>query len=143
MSSVPTCTRQSRWPLACCKQLLTIRMHFDLNRSQLRLDSLEEHPVLISESTWQSKENRERLLELAFEGWGAPAYYTVDKNVLTAFSVGKGTAMVLDVGEEVSSCMPIYDGFVIRKGARMFSNSIREVMSLIGHIHAQPFTSHQ
>lgn len=118
-------------------------MHFDLNRSQLRLDSLEEHPVLISESTWQSKENRERLLELAFEGWGAPAYYTVDKNVLTAFSVGKGTAMVLDVGEEVSSCMPIYDGFVIRKGARMFSNSIREVMSLIGHIHAQPFTSHQ
>lgn len=87
-----------------------------IDRSQLRLDSLEEHPVLISESTWQSKENRERLLELAFEGWGAPAYYTVDKNVLTAFSVGKGTAMVLDVGEEVSSCMPIYDGFVIRKG---------------------------
>jgi actin-related protein 4 len=86
------------------------------SRNQLRLNSLEEHPVLISESTWQSKENRERLLELAFEGWGAPAYYTVDKNVLTAFSVGKGTAMVLDVGEEVSSCMPIYDGFVIRKG---------------------------
>lgn len=85
-------------------------------RNQLRLSSLEEHPVLISESTWQSKENRERLLELAFEGWGAPAYYTVDKNVLTAFSVGKGTAMVLDVGEDVSSCMPIYDGFVIRKG---------------------------
>lgn len=93
-----------------------ILSHRHNHRNQLRLNSLEEHPVLISESTWQSKENRERLLELAFEGWGAPAYYTVDKNVLTAFSVGKGTAMVLDVGEDVTSCMPIYDGFVIRKG---------------------------
>lgn len=85
-------------------------------RDQMRLGSLEEHPLLISEPSWQSKENRERWTELAFEGWGAPAFYSVDKNVLTSFAVGKGTALVLDVGEDVASCMPIYDGFVIRKG---------------------------
>ena len=87
-------------------------------RTQMRLGSLEEHPLLISEPTWQSKENRERWTELAFEGWGAPAFYSVDKNVLTSFSVGKGTSLVLDIGEDVSSCTPIYDGFVIRKGVR-------------------------
>lgn len=85
-------------------------------RGQMRLSSLEEHPLLVSEPTWQSKENRERWTELAFEGWGAPAFYSVDKNVLTSFSVGKGTSLILDVGEDVTSCMPIYDGFVIRKG---------------------------
>ena len=107
-------------------------VRFSTCRNQLRLTSLEEHPVLISESTWQSKENRERLLELAFEGWGAPAYYTVDKNVLTAFSVGKGTAMVLDVGEDVTSCMPIYDGFVIRKG-KLFAESLEARLRLQHH----------
>lgn len=82
----------------------------------MRLGSLEEHPLLISEPSWQSKENRERWTELAFEGYGCPAFYSVDKNVLTSFALGKGTSIVLDVGEDVTSCMPIYDGFVIRKG---------------------------
>lgn len=90
-------------------------------RSQMRLPSLEEHPLLISEPSWQIKENRERWTELAFEGWGAPAFYSVDKNVLTSFSVGRGTSLILDVGEDSTSCVPIYDGFVIRKGAFVLS----------------------
>lgn len=86
----------------------------------MRLGSLEEHPLLISEPSWQSKENRERWTELAFEGYGCPAFYSVDKNVLTSFALGKGTSIVLDVGEDVTSCMPIYDGFVIRKGKQKY-----------------------
>jgi actin-related protein len=91
-------------------------MMYPSKRQQMRLGSLEEHPLLISEPSWQSKENRERWTELAFEGYGCPAFYSVDKNVLTSFALGKGTSIVLDVGEDVTSCMPIYDGFVIRKG---------------------------
>lgn len=94
-------------------------------RAQMRLPSLEEHPLLISEPSWQNKENRERWTELAFEGWGAPAFYSVDKNVLTSFSVGKGTSLILDVGEDSTSCVPIYDGFVIRKGGRLCIFAVR------------------
>lgn len=32
------------------------------------------------------------------------------------FASGKGSAMVIDVGEEMTSIVPIYDGFVLRKG---------------------------
>jgi actin-related protein len=95
-------------------------------RAQMRLPSLEEHPLLISEPSWQNKENRERWTELAFEGWGAPAFYSVDKNVLTSFSVGKGTSLILDVGEDSTSCVPIYDGFVIRKGGRLLTFAVRQ-----------------
>lgn len=49
----------------------------------LRLPSLEEHPLLVTEPAWNSKENRERMIELAFEGWNAPAYYAADRAVLT------------------------------------------------------------
>lgn len=32
------------------------------------------------------------------------------------FASGKGSALVIDVGEELTSVVPIYDGFVLRKG---------------------------
>lgn len=51
---------------------------------RLRLDSLEEYPLLTTEASWNSKENKELLCELAFEKWNAPAYYAVDKAVMSA-----------------------------------------------------------
>ena len=81
----------------------------------MRLDSLRDHPLLATEATWVPKEGRERLCELAFEGWEAPAYYSADRAVLSAFSAGKGTALVVDVGEDATTVTPVYDGFVIRK----------------------------
>lgn len=32
------------------------------------------------------------------------------------FASGKGSALVLDIGDELASVVPIYDGFVLRKG---------------------------
>lgn len=84
--------------------------------SGLRLDSLEEHPLLVTEPAWNTKENREKMTELAFEQFKTPAFYSADRAVLAAFASGKGTALVLDVGEDSSSVIPIYDGFVLRKG---------------------------
>ena len=51
---------------------------------RLRLDSLEEYPLLATEASWNPKENKELLCELAFEKWNAPAYYAVDKAVMSA-----------------------------------------------------------
>ena len=51
---------------------------------RLRLDSLEEYPLLTTEASWNPKENKELLCELAFEKWNAPAYYAVDKAVMSA-----------------------------------------------------------
>ncbi|GAA5965870.1 hypothetical protein JCM8115_000728, partial [Rhodotorula mucilaginosa] len=82
---------------------------------RLRLDSLEEYPLLTTEASWNPKENKELLCELAFEKWNAPAYYAVDKAVMSAFAAGKGSALVIDIGDELTSITPVYDGFVLRK----------------------------
>lgn len=49
----------------------------------LRLGKLDENPLLTAEASWNSKENRERMTEIAFEGWDTPAYYSVDRAVLS------------------------------------------------------------
>jgi len=87
-------------------------------RDRLRLESLEEHPFLVTEPSWNTKENREKMTELAFEQWKTPAYYSVDKSVMSAFSCGRGTALVVDAGHELTSVIPVYDGFVLRKAVQ-------------------------
>lgn len=40
--------------------------------------------------------------------------------VCVRFSAGRGTALVVDVGEETTSVIPVHDGFVLRKGWFVF-----------------------
>ncbi|CEQ39687.1 SPOSA6832_01233 [Sporobolomyces salmonicolor] len=84
-------------------------------KDRMRLKSLDEFPLLATEPSWNTKENREKMCELAFEQWEAPAYYAVDKAVMSSFAAGKGSALIVDIGEELLSVIPIYDGFVLRK----------------------------
>ncbi|GAA5985790.1 hypothetical protein JCM11641_006207 [Rhodosporidiobolus odoratus] len=82
---------------------------------RMRMKSLEEYPFLATEPSWNPKENKEKMAELAFEKWQTPAYYAVDKAVMSAFAAGKGSALIIDIGEELATVTPIYDGFVLRK----------------------------
>lgn len=53
-------------------------------RDRMRLPSLEDYPLLATEPSWNTKPNREKMVELAFEEWNAPAYYAVDRAVMSA-----------------------------------------------------------
>ncbi|BGP40213.1 Actin-related protein 4 [Rhodotorula kratochvilovae] len=84
-------------------------------QDRLRIKSLDEFPLLATEASWNTKENKEKMVELAFETWQAPAYYAVDKAVMSAFAAGKGSALIVDIGDELTTVTPVYDGFVLRK----------------------------
>ncbi|GAA5856974.1 hypothetical protein JCM9279_000519 [Rhodotorula babjevae] len=84
-------------------------------KDRLRIKSLDEFPLLSTEPSWNTKENKEKMVELAFETWQAPAYYAVDKAVMSAFAAGKGSALIVDIGDELTTITPVYDGFVLRK----------------------------
>lgn len=75
-----------------------------------------EHPLLLTEPSWNSKEAREEMTELAFEGLGAPAFYLANSTVLSSFSAGKPTSLIVDVGSSQASAIPVVDGFILRKG---------------------------
>lgn len=51
---------------------------------RMRLSSLEDHPLLVTEPSWNTNTNREKMCEIAFEKWTAPAYYAVDRSVMSS-----------------------------------------------------------
>ncbi|KIY65436.1 actin-like protein Arp4p [Cylindrobasidium torrendii FP15055 ss-10] len=75
-----------------------------------------EHPILVTEPAWNTPEDRERMAEIIFEQFNAPAFYIANTGVLNAFAAGKGNALVIDVGQNMASVTPVMDGFVLRKG---------------------------
>ena len=52
-------------------------------REMLRVDPTE-HPLLCTEPAWNTPENREKFLELAFEKFNFPAFYLAKDAVMTA-----------------------------------------------------------
>ncbi|KAJ7283875.1 actin-related protein Arp4p [Mycena rebaudengoi] len=75
-----------------------------------------EHPILVTEPAWNTPANRERMAEIMFEEFQVPAFYIANTGVLNAFAAGKGSALVIDVGQTMASVTPVVDGFVLRKG---------------------------
>lgn len=45
---------------------------------------LEENPLLMTETGWNTGKNRERGIEIAMENWGCPAYWVARSGVLAA-----------------------------------------------------------
>lgn len=43
-----------------------------------------EHPILVTEPTWNTPENRERMAEIMFEEFNVPAFYIANTGVLNA-----------------------------------------------------------
>ena len=66
---------------------------------RLRVDP-KEHPLLLAEPTVQSDADRERMVELAFEGHAPPAVFLSRAAVLASFATGRPTAVVVDIGHE-------------------------------------------
>lgn len=56
------------------------------------------------------------MIELAFEGLDVPAFYLANSTVLSSFSAGKPTSLIVDVGSSQASATPVVDGFILRKG---------------------------
>ncbi|MCJ1336286.1 NuA4 histone acetyltransferase subunit [Bachmanniomyces sp. S44760] len=77
---------------------------------------LEENPLLMTETGWNSGKGREKGIEIAMESWGAPAFWLARSGVLAAFSAGKPSALVIDVGASNISITPVHDGMILKKG---------------------------
>jgi actin-like protein 6B len=43
-----------------------------------------EHPILVTEPTWNTPANRERMAEIMFEEFQVPAFYIANTGVLNA-----------------------------------------------------------
>merc|ERR1719206_420945 len=80
--------------------------------NELRI-SPDESPHLHSEAPLNPKSNREKLVQIVFETFNAPATYVCIQAVLSLYASGRTTGMVLDIGDGVSHAVPIYEGYAL------------------------------
>lgn len=82
-------------------------------RSSLHLADFE-HAILYAEPNHNKKASRERLVELFFEAFNAPAAYLAKSAVLAAYASGRTTGIVLDMGHSGMCAVPVLEGYMVK-----------------------------
>ena len=71
----------------------------------------EDHPVMLTEAPLNPKANRETMMEIMFEKFDHPAFYVAIQAVLSLYTSGRTSGLVLDSGDGVSHTVPVYEGY--------------------------------
>ncbi|CDR97692.1 actin, putative [Babesia bigemina] len=79
----------------------------------LNLD-VTKHPMLVTEPTAECKQFRDCTLEILFEQLDVPAAYLAKRANLSAFSVGRQSALVLDIGAGGCIASPVHEGISLQ-----------------------------
>ena len=73
----------------------------------------EEHPVLLTDTALTPREHRKIMTQVMFETFDTPAMYISNKQVLTLYSSGNTTGLVVDSGVNSTLAVAIHKGHVL------------------------------
>lgn len=72
-----------------------------------------DHPVLLTEALFNSKPNRETMIQVMFECFSPPAFYVASQPVLSLYSTGRTNGIVLESGDSATHAVPVYEGYAL------------------------------
>jgi actin, other eukaryote len=70
-----------------------------------------EHNVMVTEAPMNPRANREGMARLLFETFDVPGLFVGNVGILSLSSSGRTTGVALDVGDEVTCIVPLYEGY--------------------------------
>lgn len=101
-----------------------------------------EHAALVTEPPLNNKANREKIIELFFEKFQVDSFYLAISSVLSLYSSGKTTGLVVDLGYGDSFTVPIYEGFALPYGvSRLSIGGNKLTKSLLNMLNEEKRTS--
>ena len=89
--------------------------------------SSEDHPLLITEPVLNTYKNRETLSQIAYESFRVPSLCLSTPGVLSLFANAQTTGIVIDIGDGVTSCVPISQGFAVSHAVSRMDVAGRDV----------------
>lgn len=90
-----------------------LRYYFD---EVLKLD-YHEQPILVTEPVWADQPYRQKLVETIYEEFEFPALFLAKQPTCVSFQQGRLTCLVVDIGHDCASVVPIVDGICLLKNS--------------------------
>lgn len=82
---------------------------------------------MLTEAPLNPRANRDAAAQIFFETFNVPALFTSIQAVLSLYSSGRTTGIVLDSGDGVTHAVPVYEGFAIPHAIRRVDIAGRDV----------------
>mmetsp|Transcript_18621 Transcript_18621/g.21386 ORF Transcript_18621/g.21386 Transcript_18621/m.21386 type:complete len:196 (+) Transcript_18621:178-765(+) len=122
----------------------------DFDKFQVYLDKkldenlhlkIDESPLMFTEPSEHNKEHRLKLTEIMFEKCNIPCMFICKNAVLSSFSCGKSTCLVLDSGHSNTFAAPVHEGYILHNctlkykiGGKFISDKLIEHMKFKGTV---------
>ncbi|VEU20247.1 DEKNAAC101217 [Brettanomyces naardenensis] len=80
-------------------------------------ENIKEMPLVVAENAWSPLRNKSKALQIAFEELEVPIFSLLKRQICTAYSLSKPSAVVVvDIEDDVVAVTPISNGRVLGKG---------------------------
>ena len=77
-----------------------------------------EHSVLMTERILNPFSNRSKMMESMFETYGCQGFNVEYKAILSCYAHSRSTGMMTQIGDGVTSIVPIYEGSLIQQAVK-------------------------
>ena len=78
--------------------------------NELRCDPTELQGVLLTDNPHNPKANREKMIQIMFETFEVPNCYIAKRPVMSLYTAGRTTGLVVESGDSVSQAVPVFEG---------------------------------
>ncbi len=93
--------------------------------------------ILLTDSPLNLKENKQQLAEIMFEKFRVESLSIVNTAVLSLFSTGKTSGIVVEAGEGVSYTVPVFEGYALPHAIHKIDIAGQDITNqLINHLKA-------